>query len=175
MFDNRSVILTAGETAMFRLATQIPDGVIIGARGPHGVFAPDNELNRWFRKAYSERYGAPPTYPSYKMVQAILGLKSAVEKAAAGKPERPSDDAVIAAFEDLTFESPSGPVEMKLGKGHQAIQPIAYGTFKFDPASGQPVLTDVVRLSGRMREPARGRKERGVDQGRIQGRQVLST
>ena len=108
------------------------------------------------------------------MAMAILGLKSAVEKAAAGKPEKPSDDAVIAAFENLTFESPSGPVAMKLGKGHQAIQATAYGTFKFDPASGQPVLTDVMVYPGRMREPARGRQERGVDQGRIQGRQMLS-
>ena len=89
VFENRTVILTAGETAMYRLASQIPNGVIIGARGPHGIFAPDNELNRWFRKAYSERFGAAPTYPSYKMVQAILGLKAAVEKAAAGSRRSP--------------------------------------------------------------------------------------
>ena len=144
-FENRTITLTAGETAMYRLATQIPNGVVIGARGPHGVFAPDNELNKWFRKAYSERFGAAPTYPSYKMVQAILGLKAAVEKAAAGKTDKPSDEAVIAAFEGSTYEGPSGQVAMKLGKGHQAIQSIAYGTYKFDPATGQPTIVDIVR------------------------------
>ena len=83
---------------MFRMAAQIPNGTVIGARGPHGLFAPDNALNKWLRAAYSERYGTPPVYPSYKMVQAILGLKAAMEKAAAGKPEKPATDVLISAF-----------------------------------------------------------------------------
>jgi branched-chain amino acid transport system substrate-binding protein len=156
VFDNRAVVLTAGETAMFRLAGQIPNGVLIGARGTHGVFAPDNELNRWFRKAYEERFGAPPTYPSYKMVQAILGLKAAAEKAAAGKPDKPSDDAVIAALEGLSFETPSGTVDMKIGKGHQAIQPIAYGTFRLD--AGKPALVDVTTYPAECVNPPEGVK-----------------
>ena len=86
VFEGHTVILTAGEPAMFRMATQIPNGTVIGARGPHGLFAPDNALNKWLRAAYSERYGTPAVYPSYKMVQAILGLKAAMEKGAAGKP-----------------------------------------------------------------------------------------
>ena len=121
VFEGRTVVLTAGETAMFRLATQIPNGTVIGARGPHGVFAPDHALNKWFHAAYLERYGTPPVYPSYKMVQAILGLKAAMEKAAAGKPDKPATDAVVVAFEGLSYEAPSGRVDMKLGKGHQAI------------------------------------------------------
>lgn len=167
VLDNRAVVLTAGETAMFRLATQMPNGVLIGARGPHGVFAPDNELNRWFRKAYEERFGTPPTYPSYKMVQAILGLKAAVEKAAAGKPDRPSDDAVIAAFEGLTFETPSGTVDMKIGKGHQAIQPIAYGTFKLD--AGKPALVDVTVYPAECVNPPDGVKSEDWIKGGFKG------
>ena len=58
-----TVILTCGETAMHRLAAQIPDGTIIGARGPHGVFAPDNELNRWFRAAVPRPLRPVPNYP----------------------------------------------------------------------------------------------------------------
>ena len=167
VFENRTVVLTAGETAMFRLATQIPNGILIGARGPHGVFAPDNELNRWFRKAYEERFGTPPTYPSYKMVQAILGLKAAVEKAAAGKPDKPSDDAVITAFEGLSFETPSGTVDMKIGKGHQAIQPIAYGTFKLD--AGRPALVDVTTYSAECVNPPEGVKSEDWIKGGFKG------
>jgi branched-chain amino acid transport system substrate-binding protein len=169
VFENRSVILTAGETAMYRLATQIPNGVIIGGRGPHGPYAPDNELNRWFRKAYFERYGTPPTYPSYKMAQAILGLKAAVEKAAAGKPERPSDDAVIAAFEGLTYDSPSGEVAMRLGKGHQAIQATAYGVFKHDSAAGQPQVTDVKFYAAECVNPPDGVKSEEWIKGGFKG------
>jgi branched-chain amino acid transport system substrate-binding protein len=156
VFDNRTVVLTAGETAMFRLAKEIPPGTIVGARGPHGVFAPDSELNKWFRKAYADKFGTPPTYPSYKMVQAILGLKAATEKAAAGKPEKPATEAVIAAFEGLAFDTPSGKVEMKLGKGHQAVQSMAYGTFKLE--GGQPAIVDVVKFEAECVNPPEGVK-----------------
>jgi branched-chain amino acid transport system substrate-binding protein len=142
LFKKSTVVLTAGETAMFRLANQIPDGTVIGGRGPHGVFAPDNELNRWFRKAYQERYNLLPTYPSYKMVQAIMGVKAAYEKAmAAAGGKAPTQDQIIAALEYLTFETPSGKVEMSLGKGHQAVQGTAYGVVKH--VKGQLTLTNV--------------------------------
>jgi branched-chain amino acid transport system substrate-binding protein len=142
LFKKSTVVLTAGETAMFRLANQIPDGTVIGGRGPHGVFAPDNELNRWFRKAYQERYALFPTYPAYKMVQAILGVKAAYEKAmAAAGGKVPTQDQIIAALENLTFESPSGKVEMALGKGHQAIQGTAYGIAK--NVKGKLALTNI--------------------------------
>jgi branched-chain amino acid transport system substrate-binding protein len=142
LFEKSTVVLTAGETAMFRLANQIPDGTVIGGRGPHGVFAPDNELNRWFRNAYHERYALFPTYPAYKMVQAILGVKAAYEKAqAANGGKSPDQDQVIAALENLTYDTPSGKVEMSIGKGHQAVQGTAYGTVKH--VKGQLTLTNI--------------------------------
>ena len=61
------MLLTTGEKLIYP-APQIavPDGTIIGARGPHSVFAPDNELNRWFRSTYEKRYGTAP--PNYRLV-----------------------------------------------------------------------------------------------------------
>ena len=41
VFERSKVVLTAGETAMHSLAKQIPDGTVIGARGPHGDLAPE--------------------------------------------------------------------------------------------------------------------------------------
>jgi len=142
LFRKSTVILTAGETAMFKLADKIPDGTIIGARGTHGVLAPQTELNKWFRAAYEDRYQLSPVYPSYHMAQAILGTKAAYEKAQAangGKP--PSQDQIIAAFEHLAFESPSGKTQMALGKGHQAMQGTAYGVTKI--VQGRLTITDV--------------------------------
>src|SRR2546425_7204512 len=40
--------------------------VVIGARGPYGPYAPDNELNRWFSKTFADRYGVPPNYAAYQ-------------------------------------------------------------------------------------------------------------
>jgi branched-chain amino acid transport system substrate-binding protein len=130
LFKKSTVVLTAGETAVQKLGDQIPDGTIIGARGPFDMFAPDTELNRWLRKVYTDRYNVPPSYPSYKMAQAIFGLKAAYEKAQAGGKVAPSQEQIIAAFEHLTFEGPGGKVTMGLGKGHQAVQGTAYGTVK---------------------------------------------
>ncbi len=155
--------MTAGETAVAQLGTQIPDGTVIGARGPFDMFAPDTELNRWFRKAYEERYAVAPSYPAYKMVQAILGVKAAWEKAqAANGGKRPSQEQVIAAFENLTFEGPGGTVSMSLGKGHQAVQGTAYGTTKH--VGGKVDDGQRQALSGREGESARRREERGLDQ-----------
>jgi branched-chain amino acid transport system substrate-binding protein len=124
-----TALLTAGETATHKLAGQIPDGTIIGARGPHGVYAPDNELNRWLRSTYEDRYGLPPSYPVYHMAQAILGLKTAYEKAQVGAAA-PTQEQVIAAFEGISFETPSGTIRLAIGKGHQAIEPTVYAQTK---------------------------------------------
>ena len=146
LFEQSQAVLTTGETAMFRLGQQMPDGIIIGGRGPHGVFAPESELNSWFRQQYYERFGTWPTYPSYKMTMAILGVKSAFEKAAGEDgSELPGIDQVIEAFEYLEFDSPSGPVSMAIGKGHQAIQETAYGLYQFDREKGEATVTDVKR------------------------------
>jgi branched-chain amino acid transport system substrate-binding protein len=157
LFKKSTVVLTAGESAMYRLAKQMPDGTVIGARGPHGVFAPDNELNRWFRKTFEDRYAVPPTYPAYKMAQAILGVKAAYEKAqAANGGKTPDQDQIIAALEYLTFETPSGKVEMALGKGHQAIQGTAYGMVKH--VKGQLTIVDIKRYPAAEVNPPEGVK-----------------
>ena len=157
LFKRSTVILTTGETAMYKLADRIPDGVVIGARGPYGPYAPDNELNRWFTKTFEDRYGVPPNYAAYQMAQAILGTKAAWEKAqAANGGKRPSDDQVIAAFERLTFLSPAGKVEMAIGNGHQAITETAYGVSK--KVKGKMTIANVKRYPAEMVNPPDGVK-----------------
>lgn len=156
LFEKSTVVLTAGEPTLVRLGTQVPEGTVIGARGPFGPFAPDSDLNKWLRTSYEERYAVAPSYPAYKMVQAILGVKAAWEKAqGANGDKRPSPDQVIAAFENLKFEGPGGPVEMSLGKGHQAVQGTAYGVTRNE--GGKVTVTDVQRY-----EPSRVNPPEGV-------------
>ena len=130
LFKNHIVALSAGEPAINRLGTKIPDGTIIGARGPFGPFAPDTEFNKWFKNAFQERYAVPPIYASYKATNALLGLKAAYEKAQAGGAASPNAEQIIAAFENLTFEGVGGTVKMSLGKGHQAVMDNAIGMTK---------------------------------------------
>ena len=148
LFRRSGLLLIAGEPNLHRLVGNIPDGTIVGARGPNGVFAPKSPLNDWLRGIYKAKTGLEPNYPAYSAAQAFLGLKAAYEKARLEKVKSatpmgvadgvkegmeqayamPNADEVIAAFEYLTFDAPSGKVMMKLGKGHQAVQGTAYGT-----------------------------------------------
>src|SRR5919108_2675804 len=104
LFQKRLVVLSAGGPAVKRLGSRIPHGPIIGARGPFGPFAPDNELNRWFRTNFQDRYGVPPNYAAYKATNALLGLKAAYEKAQKAGAATPTQEQIIAALETLTFE-----------------------------------------------------------------------
>jgi branched-chain amino acid transport system substrate-binding protein len=150
-------ILTAGETAMWKLAAQIPDGTVLGARGPFGPYAPKSELNTWYDKEFRDRYQVPPTYPSYQMTQAILGVKAAWEKAqAANGGKRPSTEQVAAALENLTFDGPGGTVKMSIGKGHQAIMETVYGMSKV--VGGKMTVTNVKRYPAEKVNPPEGVK-----------------
>lgn len=165
-----TMVLTCGESGIFRLGPRMPDGTIIGARGPHGLMAPDTELNRWFQRVYSERFGTPPTYPSYHMAQSLFGMKAAWDKAAAAKGgAQPTIDEVIAAFEGLEFEGPSAKIRMAIGKGHQGISDIAYGTYRFNKEKGEPEIVDVVRYPAECVNPPAGMTAEAWLQGGMQG------
>jgi branched-chain amino acid transport system substrate-binding protein len=156
LFKNRTTIFTPGEHVMYKLAGHIPDGTILGARGPHGVFAPDNELNKWLREAYTDRYGVPPIYAAYHMSQAILGMKAAYEKAQGQGGAAPSQEQIAAALENLSFETPSGTIQMALGKGHQAVEEMVYGVVK--TVGGKITFTNVKRFPANQVNPPDGVK-----------------
>jgi branched-chain amino acid transport system substrate-binding protein len=157
LFDKRTVILTTGETAMHKLAAQIPDGTVLGARGPFGPYAPDNAYNRWFSKGFEAKFNAPPNYASYQMAQAILGVKAAWEKAmAANGGKRPTNEEVGAALEHLAFDGPGGHVRMAIGKGHQAIMETAYGMTK--NVGGKLTMVNVKRYPAEAVNPPEGVK-----------------
>ena len=156
LFQKHVIVLSAGEPAINRLGTKIPDGTIIGARGPFGPFAPDNDFNRWFRSAFQDRYGLPPIYAAYKATNALLGLKAAYEKAVKSGTATPNQEQIIAAFENLSFEGVGGTVKMSLGKGHQAVMDNAIGTAK--NVGGELKMVDVKRYPADQVNPPEGTK-----------------
>jgi branched-chain amino acid transport system substrate-binding protein len=150
-------ILTAGETAMHKLAAQIPDGTVLGARGPFGPYAPNNAYNKWFLNGYVAKFKDQPNYASYQMAQAILGVKLAWEKAQdANGGKRPTNEQVAAALKGSTFEGPGGTVRMAIGKGHQAIMETAYGQTKL--VGGKLTVVNVKRYPAEQVNPPEGVK-----------------
>lgn len=157
LFKKSVAVFVAGEHVLTRMSAQMPEGAVIGARGTHGPFAPDTELNRWFKKTYSDKYLLQPIYAAYKMAQALLGVKSAYEKAqAAIGGKEPNQDQLIAALENHTWEGPSGKVMMNLGKGHQATQGIAFGRVK--KVNGKVTLVDIKNYPAEKVNPPEGVK-----------------
>jgi branched-chain amino acid transport system substrate-binding protein len=152
------IIYTTGEASIWRLKDKMPNGTIIGGRGPNGPLAPDSELNRWFKKIYIDRYGTPPTYPSYQMALAVLGLKVAWDKAQKAKGAKPTTDEVVAAFKGIEYDGPGGHVKLTLGDGHQGVQETAYGTYRFNKQTRQPELVDVMRFPADCVNPPPGVK-----------------
>lgn len=157
LFKNATVILTAGETATHRQAGQIPDGTVIGARGPNGIFAPDNNFNKWLRANYEAKFKGAPSYPSYHMVQTLLAAKAAYEKAQGGNASKvPTADEISATLTGLAFDGPSGTVKMALSKGHQAVQETVYATAK--QTGGKLTFADVRRYPAEKVNPPEGAK-----------------
>ena len=84
-------------------------------------------------------------------------MNSANEKAkAANKGHNPDQDQIIAAFQGLSFETPSGTTKMALGNGHQGIQGTAYGMTKL--VEGKLTIVNVRRYSAEQVNPPEGVK-----------------
>lgn len=156
LFMNRHVVMVAADHVLPVLGRNVPDGVIVGARGPHGDFSPDTELANWFRAGFHAQYGKLTTQPSHKAAMAILAVKKAFEEAAAELGRFPTNEEVIDAFEYLAWDTPSGPVELALGKGHQAIQASAIGVTRWNAEEERVELVDIKRYAARCVNPPEG-------------------
>lgn len=175
LFKKSTLVLVAGEPYLHRLGSAIPDGTIVGARGTHGVFAPESPLNNWLKSIYKAKSKVDPNYPAYSAAAGILGLKAAYEQAKLKKLSSsipmgenkgvkeemekaytlgPSQEEVIAAFEGSSFQTPSGRMRMALGKGHQAVSGTAYGTTKL--VNGQVTVVNVRQYPAESVQPPDG-------------------
>jgi len=159
LFKGRTVIFSASDHVLPGLGQKMPDGVIIGARGSNGQFAEKGPLNDWFWDNYLKTYKTWPTQAPYRMVQSLLGMKTAVEKAmAANGGKKPTTEELAAAMTNLEWDAPSGHIKMALGNGHQAIQSNAIGRTKWDAKRNMVTLVDIERYKAECVNPPPGIK-----------------
>ena len=154
LFKKKIGVFTVGGTAAYRLGKKLPDGLVLGARGPYGILVRDRDsaLNQWFVSTYKNLYGTYPSGPAYQYGQAILAAKIAYDKAGSDA----SDEELGDALRGVTFESFSTTVEMSLGGGHQAVTENGYGITKYDDENGENVVTDVKFYPGSCIMPPEG-------------------
>ena len=158
------LVLAAGDHVIPQLQDKMPDGIFLGARGVNGLAANARggelkELTDTMWTAYEAEYDTFPVQAPFRMWQAIFGLKTAVEKAMADNGgTKPTDEQLAAAMSGLAWDAPSGRIEMALAGGHQAIQPNAIGTTKWNTETGKMELVDVEYYNARCVNPPEGMK-----------------
>lgn len=154
LFRKSQVVLTAADHVMTPLGSKMPNGVILGARGAYGLLAPKSPLNDWWWKLYQDDVGTYPVQAPYRMAQALMGLKLAVEKAmAANGGKKPSTEQIATALRGSEWDSPGGRIKMALGGGQQAIQPTAIGRTRYDEGKKMVVLDDIQRFAAECVNP----------------------
>ena len=135
LFKRTQVVFSAADHVLPALGDKMPDGVILGARGAYGLMSPKSALNDWWWDLYSKANNVYPVQAPYRMVQSLLGLKLAVEKAmAANGGKKPNAEQLAAALSNSEWDSPAGRIRMSLGNGHQAVQETAIGKTRYDAA-----------------------------------------
>jgi len=163
LFNRKLFVFTVGETVAYRLGKKFPEGIIVGTRGPYGMYVVDDPtpLNQWFQKEFRKAYGTPPAQPAYQYAQGFLGAKYAYDKAAKAAGKFPTTDQVIDALTGATFPTFVGDVRMALGKGHQGVTDDMWGVTTWDKGRGEMVVKDVVKFTPECVMPPAGVK--GVD------------
>lgn len=154
------LVLSAADHVLPGLQDKVPDGTILGARGAYGILSAKSPLNDWFQQTYaSANNGVPPVQGSYRVTQALLGLKLAVEKAmAANGGKKPTPEQIADALRGSTWDSPGGPIRLALAGGQQAIQNTAIGRTKYDAASKRTIAVDVQTFPAECVNPPAGVK-----------------
>jgi branched-chain amino acid transport system substrate-binding protein len=147
LFKRTQMMFSAGDHVLPGLGEKMPDGTILGARGAYGLMSPKSALNDWWWDLYSKANNVYPVQAPYRMVQALLGLKLAVEKAAAANGgKKPNPEQLAAALKGSEWESPAGRIKLVLGDGHQAIQDTAIGRTRYDAGKKMVMIDDIVRF-----------------------------
>jgi len=147
LFKRSQVVLSAGDHVLPTLGEKVPDGTILGARGAYGLMAPKSPLNDWWWETYQKANNVYPVQAPYRMAQALLGLKLAVEKAmAANGGKKPTHEQLAAALKNSEWDSPAGKIRMTLGGGHQAVQETAIGRTRWDASKKMVMIEDIQRF-----------------------------
>jgi branched-chain amino acid transport system substrate-binding protein len=87
---------------------------------------PSNPLNDWLKAEYAKRYGAPPDFFVAGGFAAAAAVVAGLQKAGSADTE-----ALIAAMEGLTFQTPKGAMTFRR-EDHQALQDMYHWRIKKD-------------------------------------------
>lgn len=147
LLQQSTFVLAIGESSMQRLGKDLPDGVIVGARGDHWFLHPEKKSDpafKAFNDAFKARTGNWPIYPVYHMAQAFSALQGAYDKAlkaAGGK--WPTREQVIDAAAGLKFDGHGRPVTLR-PEDNQGLEAQLVGVARSAPGFDFKVLDNMM-------------------------------
>jgi len=130
LFETSKFVLALAESSLQRLGDDLPEGVIVAARGDHYFLHPemrDNEKFKAFNEKFKARTGEYPIYSAAHMVQAFAALEAVYDKAIkANGGEWPTKEQVAEAMIGLEFQGLGRPLVIR--EDGQAVEAQLVGT-----------------------------------------------
>ena len=138
-------VLPLAESSLERLGNDLPEGVIVGARGDNYFLNPeykDKPDFKAFVEAFRTKTGAYPIYPVWHMAQSLFALRNAYETAIkANNGQWPSHEQVADATRGVSSEAYSRPIKVR--EDGQGLADQLLGTTRRDPKYKFAVMDDI--------------------------------
>ena len=138
-------VLPLAESSLQRLGPDLPEGVIVGARGDNYFLNPeykDKPDFKAFIDAFHSKTGSYPIYPVWHMAQSLFALRNAYEKALkANGGQWPSHDQVADATKGITTEAYSRPIKVR--EDGQGLADQLLGVTKHDSKYQFAIIDDI--------------------------------
>lgn len=158
LFTRSTFVLPLAESSIERLGSVLPEGVIVGGRGDHYFLHPEtrNDADHLaFIKAFKDKTGAYPIYPTYHMAQSLAALKAGYEKAIADNGGKwPEVEQVAQAIRGLTFKGYGRPITMR--EDGQGMEAQLLGTTKKVAEFPFPVMDNMMIVPAEIVTPPVG-------------------
>lgn len=136
LFDQSKFVLALAESSLQRLGEDLPEGVIVAARGDHYFLHPEmreDETFKAFNEAFKEKTGSWPIYSVYHMAQAFAALEAVYAKAIAEKDGAwPDKEEIAGAMRGLEYRGFGHPLTIR--EDGQAVEAQLVGVTAADAA-----------------------------------------
>lgn len=146
LFRTSTFVLPLAESSLQRLAGELPDGVIVGARGDHYFLHPEYKDDADFKsfvEEFKQRTGAYPIYPAFHMAQAFAALEAAYDKAAAANGGAfPDKEKVVDAMDGLKFRGYGRPITIR--PDNQGLEAQLIGVTRTTGDHPFPIIDDMM-------------------------------
>jgi branched-chain amino acid transport system substrate-binding protein len=147
-------VLGIGESSIQRLGKDLPEGLIVGARGDHWFLHPEKKNDtafKAFNEAFKAKTGAWPIYPVYHMAQAFKALQTAYDKAIKSNGGNwPTREQVVDATVGTEFATGFGrPITLR-PEDNQGLEAQLVGVTKSVPGYDFKLLDNIMIFDPKM-------------------------